>query len=874
MNSSNNNIPLIELILLGGGHAHIHVIKMFGMNPLSNVRITVIGRDVDTPYSGMLPGYIIGQYSHEECHIDIRKLCSWAHVRFLHAEVYKLDTKKQKIYCNDGRPPLYYDYLSINIGIIPKPLPGFYNKSLDEFVISVKPIDRFAKQWQRTLDRVSNIVRINANVDSGVTTTTTTNPFTIAVVGGGAGGVEIAFAVNYRLRQLIPSNSSFIKVILLTKGSKVMCSHAPSVQSIITRLLTEHNIDLLVESEVVDVSLTSSNQVNLITQQGNNIFVDQVFWCTQAMGPRWLADSGLSVDEDNCILMDSTLRSVNKGNVFVAGDVSNNINHSRPKAGVFAVRAGPPLYRNIKALIQGQDLEVWEPQTDFLGLITIGHGYAVGSRGGLGIEGDYLYKLKTRIDTVWMKQYQELPVMNMSANSSSSVTNTITQHHPELASLLAEYSSMRCGGCGAKVGASILSRALKKARKYIEHNRKDVLLGLGDDCAVVEAPTNSNNNGGAPLILHTVDFFRGFIDDYYILGRIAATHALSDLFAMHARPATALAIICLPLGSKAIQEYDLVQLLAGIGQTLKESGCALVGGHSSESAELALGLAVTGYVHSSDDLFYKTVYERIEDENKRSINTFINAVDEVLPGLRLSSTKYVIVLTKSLGTGVIFAAQMRSNVSGNAVSVALDSMQQSNQRAAEIFAKNDITGDSMCLACTDVTGFGLIGHLVEMLRPAISNTGNATDLAEGYEVSDDDSDSEDEISPPDTLPIFKYGARISLDNLPILPGARDCTIQGIHSSLYSDNLRGARALVNAETHQSHPHFHLLFDPQTSGGLLAIVRRDCVDSMLEELKHAGYLSAAVIGELVEVSITDRTLDNASSGRDVPLIYLEK
>jgi selenide,water dikinase len=227
----NSEIPLKDLVLVGGGHAHVHVMKMLGMKPIPHLRITLISRDCESPYSGMIPGYIAGYYTREDCHIDIMKLASFSKIRFIHTEVTYIDTDQKLIYTKDSsRPPIRYDILSIDIGIIPKPLPvsissevasiqGRYG--IDLSITPVKPIDSFAYKWEKILNRVMEMSTISAS-----------DKLKIAIVGGGAGGTELAFAINFRLKELLSKQnpecdpSTLVEVHLLNKSEAVMNHHS------------------------------------------------------------------------------------------------------------------------------------------------------------------------------------------------------------------------------------------------------------------------------------------------------------------------------------------------------------------------------------------------------------------------------------------------------------------------------------------------------------------------------------------------------------------------------------------------------------------------------------------------------------------------
>src|SRR3972149_5288635 len=171
---------LRDIVLVGGGHSHVGVLRRFGMHPLPGVRLAVICRDTHTPYSGMLPGYIAGHYSYDEVHIDLSRLARFAGARFFRDEALGLDRGAGKVLCRN-RPPVAYDVLSINIGSTPQmnDVAG-----AAEYAVPVKPINGFNGRWRQLLERVRR--------HAGVTR--------IAVVGGGAGGVELTLAMQYRLR--------------------------------------------------------------------------------------------------------------------------------------------------------------------------------------------------------------------------------------------------------------------------------------------------------------------------------------------------------------------------------------------------------------------------------------------------------------------------------------------------------------------------------------------------------------------------------------------------------------------------------------------------------------------------------------------------
>lgn len=739
---------LRDIVLIGGGHSHVGVIKKFGMAPWPGVRLTVICTDIDTPYSGMLPGYIAGHYSFDDVHIDLGRLCAYAGARFIQARVTGLDRAGKKVIC-EGRPPIAYDAVSINIGSTPR---VDLQESTPGSAVPVKPIAQFNLRWQALLARV----RSHAPGMS------------IAVVGGGAGGVELTLAMQFRLRnELIKAeqNPDTLSFHLLTAGATLLPTHNTKVQQEFLQVLTQRGVQVHLNAEV-----TQLNNGVLTTSQGLQLQADEVMWVTQAKGAAWLANTGLDLDEGGFIAVKDTLQSVTDDAVFAAGDVASFVDRPLEKAGVFAVRMGKPLTENLKRHVQGTPLVHYRPQRTWLALISTGDKYAVASKGAMSFSGAWVWQWKDWIDRRFMRKFTDLQAMDMDAapTPSAPAVNLSAEENQQAISAIA----MRCGGCGAKVGANVLSRALQAIHPV---ERDDVLVGLHapDDAAIVRVPPGK-------AMVHTVDFFRAFIDDPYVFGKVAANHALGDVFAMGGQAQSATAVATVPPGLEAKVEETLFQMMSGAVEVLNEAGCALVGGHTGEGKELALGFAINGLV----------------DDSLKGVM--------IKGGLKAGQ---VIILTKPIGTGTLFAALPQLGTRGVWIQQALDSMVQSNRTGAAILMEAGAT------ACTDLTGFGLLGHLVEMIKPS------------GVDV------------------------QLKLTNLPLLEGALETTRAGIVSSLQPANVRLRRAIQNQAAWVNHPLYPLLFDPQTAGGLLASVPLENAERCVERLRQSGYPHTAIIGQVL-------------------------
>ena len=741
------NTPILrDIILVGGGHTHVGVLRNFAMNKMPGVRLTMICRDTHTPYSGMLPGYVAGHYKYDDVHIDLRRLAEFADARFFRSEVVGLDRHAYQVLCSD-RPPVRYDRLSINIGSTPKRTEIGSERTR---TIPVKPICEFNARWLALLARAQ----------------TQPGSMHIALVGGGAGGVELILAMHKRLRHelsLLDKDPNTLKFSLFTRGATILPTHNHSVQRRFIQTLRSRDIALHANAGVVAV-----DDSGLTTVNGEYHSVDEVIWVTGAGGASWLKETGLSLDADGFIEVTDTLQTITDQNIFAAGDVATMVNHPREKAGVFAVRQGQPLARNLRRSLENKSLRDYYPQRNWLALISTGDKYAVASRGNFWAAGAWLWRWKDFIDRRFMEKFNNLPAME--DNPSSPVHSKVALAGEEAQQAISAIA-MRCGGCGAKVGSSTLSRALSVLRPV---ERDDVVIGLHapDDAAVVRVP-----HGKA--VVHSVDFFRSFIDDPYIFGQIAANHALGDIFAMGAEAQSSTAIATVPQGLESKVEDTLFQMMSGAIDILNDANCALVGGHTGEGQELALGFAINGLIDDrSDEIMRKG-------------------------GMRPGD---VLILTKPIGTGTLFAAHARLEAKGRWIDDALQSMRYSNRLAAECLRRFGAT------ACTDLTGFGLLGHLVEMTRPS------------------------------------EVDATIYLSALPVLEGAENTVGAGILSSLQPANVRLRRAIRKVETMVNHPRYPLVFDPQTAGGLLASVAADHADACVGELISLGYSQTRIIGAI--------------------------
>ena len=722
MNPSSAISPIEKhVVLVGAGNAHLGFVRRFGMTPIPGVAVTLVSELAVIPYSAMVPGYIGGDYSWDEITIDLVRLCQASKVRFIAERVETIDPIGRRVVFAH-RPALTFDALSLGVGSLPAcPVDRTeYGSSL-----LMRPMAILTQKLDALADELGKNPR----------------PFHLVVVGGGASGCELAAAIHKRLQR-----SAGFRVTLLQGDPRLLPLFPEGMARAFERTLQERGIACRVNARV-----TASENGSLVLGNGERVAFDAVLWATQAAPSPLLGAGGLAVDECGFMKVLPTLQSITDPAIFGTGDcVDFEAYPDLLKNGVHAVRQGAVLFDNVAAFLREEPLRPFEPQRFCLCLMNTADGQALLNYGPFTWKSRWARKLKDRIDRRWITMHTPSPGMSAAIAGG-------TEHESPL---------MRCGGCGNKISADVLSAVLKRLDLPDDPR---VLLGTraGEDAAVHRMrPELFGNEPDKLLEVQTVDYFKAFIADPYLFGRIAALNAVSDLYAMNARPFSALAIATLPYARGPIQEAQLFELLSGAVESLKQLGVVLTGGHTTEGSELALGFAVTGYAEEGK-LFQKSRLQ-IGD---------------------------LLILTKPLGSGACKAGWFEQLIAR---------MLQSNGPVGRIFAEASV------VACTDVTGFGLAGHLLEMLDAS------------------------------------HVSARLLAAKVPVYDGFNEVVEGGIVSTLHRDNAKTSCRIVGTA-----PAW--LFDPQTSGGLIAGVRPEAVEATLRQQHEAGCKDAVVIGEIIALDV---------------------
>lgn len=684
-----------RILLIGGGHSHVQFLKHWARQPLPGVEVVLVSDVVETPYSGMLPGRLAGWYSDRDMHFNLPNLCSEAGAVFIHDSAVGLNAVS-RVATLATYPPLEFDWCSINVGLGPTlPLGAAGNPR----VIPVKPISQLIDQWNETLSEADD----------------SDQPWLI--VGGGAAGFEIAIA----LAMAACKCNRRCKIQLLEAGEQILPGHSARVRKRAMEILKKWCIEVRVRCAVKKVHVQIAH-----LSTGEDITFERMLVTTAGAAPGWFKNSDLKLSEKGFLEVDDELRCSPR--IFAAGDCAHFSSHPLSKAGVYAVRQGPVLIENLRALASGRaELEAYKPQRRALALLISGENRALLSYGPFVAEGEWLWRWKDRIDRGFMSMFSAKPLA------------------------MPDMTFNTCGGCGGKAPAQIV---------------KEVVQSLGGDSKFKDV-------GYVENMALTVDGFRSFTDDLNFFGRVAVLHAFNDCFAAGVKPIGATVMATIPPAKGRIRSNRLLHLMSGVMNTLNDHGAKLINAHTAEGMEA--GLSITAIGHAG------------RKWSKQNL-----------------ATGQILILTKPLGCGALLQAWKQARLDEGQFEVLEKSLLSSHGPWME-------STQVPIAAATDVSGFGLIGHLSEMME----------------------------------------GLRVSIEltrAIPALPGYFDLEMNGVSAFLTGQN----RAAYSPLVVSTEPHSSIYYDPQTNGPLLLAVDEAHVDALLKELKGAGFSKAKKIGRVLNPS----------------------
>lgn len=596
----NNKIEKIEndLVLLGAGHANISVLKYIGALKLKGIRITLITDNLFSTYSGMIPGFIQGEYTWKEINIDVYQLSHKYNVRVIRASVTNIKHKEKKIYLSE-RPPLNYDILSINLGITAKKA-NIQGASKHSY--SLKPISNIKQTIDKTLKHFKS-------------TKTKQN---LVIIGAGAAGVEVSLAFNRRFKNLKLNH----QIYLISKNKNIVKNFGIYAQKKLVKIIEKNKIILLTNARVNKIT---RNYVEINKNQ--RIHCKNAILSTSPSPPDWLHKTDLTLSLNKFILVDNTLKVKDVKGVFAAGDIIDIENFPSQKAGVFAVKQGRILKKNILSFIKKKSMRYYYPQKKFVSILGISDNTALLNRGNNYLHNKYLWSLKKIIDKRFINKY------TIKTNNETLKSNESEDPY--------EFD-MQCSGCASKVPQKILKLA------YPENISRGSL-----DAEMI--PTTQN-------LFQTIDVISDLTSDPFKLGRIAVKHAINDIIATNSKPLSAQMILGIKPSNNKILVRDIVQIKEGALSYMKNFDCNLSGGHTfyTDTQQTFVGFSVIG---------------------KKIIKNFTN---EIEPNSK-------ILLTNKIGSAMVLAGIRRNMICSEEIIDIEKQMMSNNIEILKVFNKYNIT---------------------------------------------------------------------------------------------------------------------------------------------------------------------------------------
>lgn len=362
-----------RLVLVGGGHAHLSVLRALARDKPTGVEVVLVTPSTHQNYSGMLPGWMAGHYTQEQCQIDLQPLAQVAHVHLVVDRINGMDADRHCVALTDGRQ-IEYDLLSLDTG---SEIDVSWLETAGERLLPVKPLDGFLEAWPKALAAARK------------------NPaYRLVVVGGGAAGVELALAARHAFA--IANIDGRVELVVSESG--LLAGHAAGVQRRVTHALARADV-------IVHHQRAVGAEEGVMLSDGTLLSADCVIAATGARAPCWLQPSRLKLDENGYVAVDAHHRSLSHSNVFAAGDVCARQDLAMARSGVHAVHAGPVLAANLLATLFDRPLASYQPRRRSLYLLACGPQYAIASWGGFSAEGEWVWRWKDRIDSGFIARF-------------------------------------------------------------------------------------------------------------------------------------------------------------------------------------------------------------------------------------------------------------------------------------------------------------------------------------------------------------------------------------------------------------------------------------------------------------------------------------
>ena len=674
-----------QLVLIGGGHANVQVLKKLCNHSIRGLHTILISEHFEATYSGMTPGFIHEDFSKEEISIDLQRLCFNAGATFIRDKVIKLDSNHKELQLQN-LPPVNYDLLSINIGSISNTKKINIENSSKCFF--VKPINSLVKN----LSKIDQILKNKKN--------------RVVIIGGGVASYELAFSLKRRY-------VSFLDIIIL--GKKILNEKNLNKKTKNNLKKIAGNLSIReYEGEVISIS-----DKYLTLNSGEKIDCDLSLVSTGASIETWLLESSLIKDKKGFIIVNDNLLSINEKNIFVTGDACSIENKPKPKSGVMAVRQGEILKENIFLKLTGKNLIKFKPQKNWLYLIGTYKNYALLNYFFVSFHSRWCWKLKVRIDKNFINKFKFANNLQM------------TKKNFELENF--ENTKMYCQGCGSKVSKNTLINYIKKTSENIY---------LKDSSIV---------NNKSLQILQTIDHIKLYSSlNPFDFGIISYLHSQNDILAAGGEVKSLSVSLSVPFSENSVEKFYLEYFMEGIKFEADKSGCIISSGHSYQSQEPGITLTLNGEIKSN--------------VSKNS-----------------AKKGDLIYLSKPLGTGYLIAAYFNNS---EMLSIGDFKKILNNLKKENFFAVNSAI-DSGSQTMTDISGFGLSSHLIDICL----SSNLSSELTLSHEI-------------------------LINSNIELL--------KMFQSTGFENNYESSKEYIKIS--ENHPLKNILFDPQTNGPMLISISK--------------------------------------------------
>ena len=364
-----------NILLVGGGHAHLSVLRSLANIKLSNVRIILISPNIYLNYSGMLPGWMAGHYNKKQLQINLDSLAKKAHIELINNNIIGLNADQCLVYLPEKKQ-IKYDLLSIDIGCNTD-LSKL--ESLQNQLIPIRPLDGFIRAWPL-------ILKTKLNKPN----------YRLVVIGGGAAGVEIALAAKYAFKYFDNQDIGYVSLVASETGLLTRFSYR--VQQNVKKILYNSGISIhYLKAKGIKNKLVLSN--------GETINADCIIAATGTNAPFWLQETNLALDKNGYIAVNEFQRSLSHQNVFAAGDISSRQDSVISRSGVHAIHTGPILFSNLLATLNSEKLNTYKPRKNTLYILACGPKYAIASWGKWSLKGKLMWYVKSWIDKRFIKQF-------------------------------------------------------------------------------------------------------------------------------------------------------------------------------------------------------------------------------------------------------------------------------------------------------------------------------------------------------------------------------------------------------------------------------------------------------------------------------------